>query len=95
MSWEEFYAIINENVEKVNEIAKSIKKGTVTFKHRSLKQEGLLHPCTDPDYKYQFTFFDEKGAIGDCKRNTIEEMAKAINDYGFHVCLKEELRIIS
>lgn len=41
----------------------------------------IFHPCTNKEYKYQLSYFDQYGAIMDEKRNTIEEI---INCYMYN-----------
>ncbi|WP_260287726.1 hypothetical protein [Peribacillus aracenensis] len=63
-----------------------LKRGLSLFKKGD--QEGILHASTNKKYKYQFIYFDQLGSIGDIQKNTLEEMAKSIYEYGFTPCLK-------
>lgn len=97
--WQE---LLEKNIAKrerrereVKVLAQKIKKGQFTFKHSLYDWEGIIHPCTDNKYKWQFTYFDELGPIGDVRRNSLEEMAKDIYDYNFETCYPNEFKILS
>lgn len=73
-----------EKKEKENRILTHIKKGNRLFFSDQYKyREGILHPCTKDSYLYQFTYFDQLGPIGDFCRNSLEEIAKGIVEYGY------------
>lgn len=95
MTWEEIEKELERENEEIKELTKLLSSGHTTFRHKRNCQEGLLHPCTEVKYPYQFTYFDAKGAVGDFRRNTFEEMAKSIKEYGFEACSNEQLQILS
>lgn len=74
------YSVEKEEREKTK-LAILLKEGITTFGKGN--QEGILHPCTRGNYKYQFTFFDKFGAVGDIQKNSLDEMASSIYEYGF------------
>jgi len=78
---------------KINKTLELLKNGK-TFFRSHLKQEGIFHDCTYHDYKYQFSYFDRLGAVGDIKKNSMEEIAISIVEHGFEPCTKENLQII-
>lgn len=91
---EQIEKAIQEDEKKIKQIEKFIKKGSKTFKHKNSDREGILHPCTEKTYSMQFSFFDSIGAIGDFRRNTIQEIAKSIFEYGYEPCEESDLTIL-
>ncbi len=89
--WLSILLEIEQDEKDIAKVLELLKEGVTTFSKGN--QEGLLHPCTNEEYKYQFTYFDEFGAVGDFQRNTLNEMAVSIHEYGFRP--QKELRIIS
>lgn len=85
------YSIDQEEI-KINNFIQLLKDGKTFFRRGKL--EGIFHLCTYKNYKYQFTYFDGYGPVGDFQRNSIEEMAKSIAEYGFEPCSKYDLRFI-
>ncbi|WP_121616578.1 hypothetical protein [Virgibacillus halodenitrificans] len=80
----ELEKIEKDRKEKENRILEHIRSGNKLFFSEQYKyREGLIHPCVEKTYPYQFTYFDEAGPIGDFRRNSIEEVAKGIVEYGF------------
>lgn len=94
MTWEEIEKAIQEEEQKIHTFIIRINAGENTFSHKRNEQEGILHPCTVNDYKWQFSFFDSKGPIGDIRRNTIEEIARSIYEYGYEFCEPNKLVIL-
>lgn len=95
----ELWAVVErmekERKEQENKILKHIQCGNKLFFSEQYKyREGILHPCANEKYPYQFTYFDEWGPIGDFCRNTLEEIAKGIVEYGFQPLETEERRLL-
>lgn|SRR5690625_3114411 len=96
-TWDESVSLyyeyaIHQRELNINNIIQHLKDGRTFFKKG--KQEGIFHDCTYQNYKYQFSYFDKIGPVGDIQKNSIEEMARSIVEYGFEPCEKEELKII-
>lgn len=94
MTWEEIKKEYEQREEEIQELVKKLADGHVAFKHKNRLQEGFVHPCSDKHHKFQFSYFDGHGAVGDFRRSTYEEIAEKIWDYGFVACNKDELTII-
>ncbi|WCK57271.1 hypothetical protein PP175_29205 (plasmid) [Aneurinibacillus sp. Ricciae_BoGa-3] len=62
---------------------------------QKVRKEGLVHPNTKGETPFQFSYFDQYGAVGDFQRDTLEEVAKEIVAYGFVPANEKELRYIS
>lgn len=76
--------MIRQREKEIHLIIHHIKQHEgLFFKDNGIYKEGFVHPCTKEEYTYQFTYFDKHGPIGDSCRNTHEEIAEAILDYGF------------
>lgn len=82
---------IEQEEKEINHLTVLLKQGYSLFKKKN--QEGILH-ANSKDKGYQFSYFDQYGAIGDIQENTLEDMAKKIHEYGFRLCHKEEINII-
>jgi len=80
-----------QDEKAIAHLAKQLKQGYSLFKNG--KQEGILH-ASNKGYEYQFSYFDEYGAVGDLQENTLEKMARKIYELGFRLCDKSELKII-
>lgn len=85
--------LIDQEEQQINYLTQQLQAGFSLFKKG--RQEGILHQCTNRNYQYQFSYFDKKGAVGDIQKDTLKEMAKSINEYGFKLCSKEEMTIIT
>ena len=83
---------IEQEERDIKILTKMLEEGVSLFKNK--KQEGVLHDCSYQNYKYQFSYFDQFGPIGDIQKNTLQEMAKSIIEYEFIPCEREELKII-
>ena len=94
MTWEEIKKEYEQREEEIQELVKKLVDGQVTFKHSHRLQEGFMYPCSDKFHKFQFTYFDERGAVGDFRRNTVEALAKSIMEYGFVAMKLEEANIL-
>lgn len=81
-----------EQAEKeIHYLTQKLKQGYSLFKNG--KKEGILH-VSSKGQGYQFSYFDAYGPIGDIQKNTLYEMARSIYQYGFKLCIKEDLTII-
>jgi hypothetical protein len=78
---------------KIKDFILLLKEGKKVFKRGIV--EGIVHTCTYKNYKYQFSYFDGYGAIGDIQKNSIEEIAKSIVEYGFEPCNEDDLKFIN
>jgi hypothetical protein len=95
---EQTYLNMKAREKLLNDVFECISKGKVTFvthPGREIRQEGILHPCTKGTAIFQFSFFDELGPIGDFERNTWEEVAKSVVEYGFIPIEVEDLVFLS
>lgn len=95
MTWEDIEAAIEKEDKEIESTLTYLNNGGITFKHQTKEQEGLVHLCVDSEHKYQFTYFDSLGPVGDFRRNTLEEVAKSIHEYCFQTCSTEEFKFIS
>jgi len=93
MTWEEIEMEIEKEEKELKELENQLLIGHVSFIHKN-GQEGVYHPSTYKEYKYQFSYFDHKGAVGDFKRNSLQEVARGIKEYGFEACKENELSLI-
>ncbi|MCK1999985.1 hypothetical protein MZM54_01130 [[Brevibacterium] frigoritolerans] len=90
--------LYNELLNKevlLNQIYASLQRSEYTFTNRKLNQEGLVHPDSRGKYPYQFTYFREDGPVGDFNRNTLEQVALGILEYGFSPVKKENITILN
>lgn len=90
--------LYNELVNRevlLNLIYTSLQRNEFTFTNRKLNQEGLVHPDSRGKYPYQFTYFREDGPVGDFNRNTLEQVAIGILEYGFSPVKKENIAILN
>ena len=95
MTLEEIEKVVMEEEKNLQSLLTQLKNGAIHFRHLFFNQEGIIHPCTEQEYQYQFTYFDQKGPVGDFRRNTLEEVAKSIREYQFQPCSVEEFQFIS
>ena len=82
---------MEQEEKEIKQLTVLLKQGYSLFKKGD--QEGILHACSK-NKCYQFSYFDQHGAIGDIQEITLDDMAKKIYEYGFSLCSKEELHII-
>jgi len=87
-----YLGTLNEQYEQV--ILKYLLDGNKTFKSSSLKQEGFVSVSAKANNLYQFTYFDNKGAVGDMLAKDFETLAKKINNMGFYICHHDDLEIL-
>lgn len=81
--WEQWMEVVEQEKET---ITYQLLNGARTFvRNKGRYQEALLHPCSTNEYVWQFTYVDEHGPVGHACRNTLEEMATVVKDYGFEV----------
>ncbi len=95
MTWEEIEEDLRKDEEKTKNLVSCLMDGVIHFRNSVHSQEGVLHPCTESNYRYQFTFFDQFGPVGDFRRNTLVEIAKSIREYQFQPCSVDEFQFIS
>lgn len=49
----------------------------IQLQHKNKKEKfAIIHPCTDGQHIWQISKFDELGAYGDSRRNTLAECFK-------------------
>ncbi|WP_394555874.1 hypothetical protein [Priestia aryabhattai] len=85
-----------EITENYNRIYRSLINGEFVFKQdNGFYREGLVHPDSIGVSKYQFSFFDKYGPIGDFKRDTLMEVAESIVEYGYIPMLEEDAQLLN
>jgi len=85
------------NLKKMyeDEIVDYLFNGGTTFKSMTLNQEGIVTKSSKKEGFYQFTYFDDKGAIGDIERDCLKSLAKKINQMDFKICKINKLKILN
>lgn len=85
-----------EDIENYNQIYRSLINGEFVFNNgKRFYREGLVHPDSSGVYKYQFSYFDKKGPIGDFKRNTLMEVAESLAENGYAPMLEENVQLLN
>ncbi|MED4284863.1 hypothetical protein P4679_23350 [Priestia megaterium] len=85
-----------KNIENYNRIYHSLINGGFVFKQdKGFYREGLVHPDSTGLHKYQFSFFDKYGPIGDFKKDTLKEVAESIVEYGYIPMLEEDVQLLN
>lgn len=85
-----------EDIENYNLIYRSLINSEFLFKQdKGFYKEGLVHPDSTGVSKYQFSFFDKYGPIGDFKRNTLKEVAEFIVEYGYIPMSEEDAQLLN
>ncbi|QJX80016.1 hypothetical protein [Priestia megaterium] len=85
-----------KNIENYNCIYHSLINGEFVFKQdKGFYREGLVHPDSTGVSKYQFSFFDKFGPIGDFKRDTLKEVAESLVEYGYIPMLEEDVQLLN
>ncbi|MBO8161344.1 MAG: hypothetical protein H0Z24_06870 [Thermosipho sp. (in: Bacteria)] len=91
MSIEEWQQLdeLEKNVYIYEQEQKDLLKAISKYKDKtfSIKKDNgeyaIIHPNTKGTAKYQISFFDKKGPVGDAIANNIEEIAEKLHEYGY------------
>src|SRR5690625_5597899 len=85
------------NLKKMyeDEIVDYLFNGGTTFKSMTLNQEGIVTKSSKKEGFYQFTYFDDKGAIGDIERDCLKSLAKKIDRKSTRLCKINKLKILN
>ncbi|GCD12604.1 hypothetical protein [Clostridium tagluense] len=81
----------SNHIEKLRPIFESCR----AFQSENIEDNSqyiIFHPCTNPNFKYQLSYFDKFGAIMDEKSNSLDEL---INDYYKHYHTHKIVEVIN
>lgn len=85
-----------KDLENLNKIYDALTQKKFTFSRNIYAyKEGFVHPDPTGQYEYQFSYFFERGPIGDIKENTLEKMAERIFEAGFFPLDRSDVRLLS